>query len=177
MDITKKNRSADVAEEFTEEAWDEWFIENRAKTSRIKIEEEDPPSSTQESAKNLEGLNISYKVEPKDVPKLPKGNLKGRIFDEWHTTFLAKMSQARISDIMMDTFVRFLPTSPKYKLFIDKLDYLKNHILTATINTHASSFLEPDYMDGLKMYQKLIQVFYGKQLAKDRAVQMSAIWE
>ena len=145
--------------------------------SRIKTEEEDPSSSTQESAKNFEGLNISYKVEPKDVPKLPKGNLKGRMFDEWHTTFLAKMSQARISDIMIDTYVRLLPKSPEYKLFLYKLDYLKNHILTATINTHASSFLEPDYMDGLKMYQKLVQVFHGKQHAKDRAVQASAIWE
>ena len=58
-DIKKKNRSADIAEEFTEEVWDEWFIENQAKTLRVKAEEEDPPSSTQESAKNLEGLNIS----------------------------------------------------------------------------------------------------------------------
>ena len=47
------------------------------------------------------GLNISYKVETKDIPKLPaEKSLQGKIFDNWHASFYTKMCQANIEDIM-----------------------------------------------------------------------------
>ena len=41
------------------------------------------------------------------MSRLPAGkSLKGKIFNDWHTNFLAKMSQARIDKILDENFKR-----------------------------------------------------------------------
>jgi len=48
-----------------------------------------------------EGLNVSYKVETKEIPKLPPNkSLKGKLFDDWHASFYVKMCQAQLDDIL-----------------------------------------------------------------------------
>eukprot|EP00957_Ditylum_brightwellii_P005228 399311-Ditylum_brightwellii.AAC.1 len=46
--------------------------------------------------KREEGINVSYKVETKEIPKLPANNLlRGKVFDGWHASFYMKMCQAK----------------------------------------------------------------------------------
>ena len=87
-----------LKEGFTVETWDKWIIENSSEqNSNLKSITEPVKKITKE----FDGLNFSYKVESKEIPRLPSGKqLKGKIFDNWHTNFIAKMSQARIDDIL-----------------------------------------------------------------------------
>ena len=71
-------------------------------------------------------MNIIYKVESKEIPRLPEGKLlKGKIFDDGHTNFLAKMSQARIDDILDKKIVRSDAKDKYYPFFKMKFDFLK----------------------------------------------------
>ena len=46
-------------------------------------------------------------METKEIPKLPANKaIKGKIFDDWQATFLVKMSQAKVDDIMEDSYVK-----------------------------------------------------------------------
>ena len=99
-------------------------------------------------------MNFSYKVESKQISGLPAGkSLKGKIFDDWHTNFLAIMSQARIGDILDNNFVRSDTKEKYYPIFKMKVDYLKNHFLNAKINSNVSSFIKPKNKDGIEMYK------------------------
>ena len=172
------DKETDLKKAFTIEVWDEWLQSGSSSVPGSLNLGQGVSNAVQDLTKNFDGLNVSYKVESKEIPKLPWGkSLKGKIFDEWHTNFLAKMSQARIDDIMEENFVRPLPTDPDYPLFKMKMDYLKNHLLTATISSNASSFIEPKLMDGLEMYKKLVSIFHGQEHTKDRVIQATAMFE
>ena len=132
-----------LKEEFMAETLDKWISESSSdenlNTDPVKL-----------ITKEFDGLNVSYKVESKEIPRLPAGKLlKGKIFDNWHTNFLAKMSQARINDILDENFVRPDTKDKDYPIFKMNLDYLKYYLLTETINSNASSFIKPKMMDGI----------------------------
>ena len=97
---------------------------------------------------------------------MEKKSLKGKIFDNWHTNFNAKMSQARIDNILDENFIRPDPGGGNYSQFKIKLDSLKKHILTATINSNARLFINPKKMDGLQIKHN-----------KDRAVKAATTFE
>eukprot|EP00957_Ditylum_brightwellii_P152850 11634252-Ditylum_brightwellii.AAC.1 len=70
------------------------------KRRQVKEEEETekakPPAATKTMKTKDDGINVSYKVETKEIPKLPASkSLKGEIFDEWHKIFYVKMCQAK----------------------------------------------------------------------------------
>ena len=89
------------------------------------------------------------------------------------------MIQARIDDILDKNFVW---PDTKYKddpIFKMKLDYLKNHLLTATINSNTSSFINSKIMDSIEMYKKLVpvNVFHGQEHSEDRAVKAATTFK
>ena len=43
------------------------------------------------------------------------------------------------------------PSDSECSIYKTKVDYLKNHLLTATIESNASSFINSKTMDGLQM--------------------------
>eukprot|EP00957_Ditylum_brightwellii_P107675 8214499-Ditylum_brightwellii.AAC.2 len=66
----------------------------KLKESRIKFEESD--DSVKAVPKPESSLNISYKVETREIPKLPPNkSLKGKLLDEWQGIFYVKMCQAK----------------------------------------------------------------------------------
>ena len=104
----------------------------RTKNKHVRFTEEDSPIEEKIGRKEQgQGtLNVLYKVESKDIPMLQANKaLKGQIFDDWYQIFYAKMSQAQVSELMDETFVKPRVTDPGYKEFKTKADYLKNHIL------------------------------------------------
>eukprot|EP00957_Ditylum_brightwellii_P098034 7467352-Ditylum_brightwellii.AAC.1 len=54
-----------------------------------------------------------------------------------------------------------------YKL---KDNFLKNHLLTATLESNASSFINIKTMTGLEMYTQLLTVFQGLEYKEDKAI-------
>ena len=106
------------------------------------------------------GLNISYKVETKDIPKLPaEKSLRGKIFDDWHTSFYTKMCQANINDIMQKDYKVPNEKDMECQHYKTKAAYLKNHLLSATIGSHAISFIDARCINGLEMYKKLLEIY------------------
>ena len=71
----KKNESVQenhipLKEAFTVETWDKWIIKNSSE------ENSDLQSITEpvkEITKEFDGLNVIYKVESKEIPRLPTG--------------------------------------------------------------------------------------------------------
>ena len=115
---------------------------------------------------------------PKEIPKLPKDkSLRGKIFDDWNALFNAKMSQAKISDLLEPDFIKPVRGEIEYESFKIKADFLKNHLLTAIIGSNANSFVNPKTMDGIDMYNKLLEVFQGEDHEKDKAVNAATEFE
>ena len=142
MDATSKS----IEEVFTQALWDEFLYEREKamyeaaeKRRQVKEEEEaeeaKPPAAAKITKNKDDGINVSYKVETKEIPKLPANkSLKGKIFDEWHGNFYVKMCQAKVADILNKNYVTPDARSKEYKLHKMKDAFLKNHLLTATMD-------------------------------------------
>ena len=94
--------SQPIEDVFTETLWDEYLMKRADKKKKsgniIKQEASDPHAKT---VSNSDALNVSYKVETKEIPKLPANKtLKGKIFDDWVSIFYVKMCQAKVYDIL-----------------------------------------------------------------------------
>eukprot|EP00957_Ditylum_brightwellii_P194685 14830260-Ditylum_brightwellii.AAC.1 len=103
MDATSKS----IVEVFTQALWDEFLYETekvmyKAAEKRRQVkeveeaEEAKPPVAAKTTKTKDYGINVSYKVEIKEIPKLPANkSLKGKIFNKWHGNFYVKMCQAK----------------------------------------------------------------------------------
>eukprot|EP00957_Ditylum_brightwellii_P178735 13614207-Ditylum_brightwellii.AAC.1 len=105
---------------------------------QAKEEEETEKAKTPAAAKTTktqdDRIYVSYKVETKEISKLPvHKSPKGKIFDEWHRNFYMKMCHVNVADILDKNYVTPDATSNDYKLYKPKDAFLKNHLLTATM--------------------------------------------
>eukprot|EP00957_Ditylum_brightwellii_P007535 569877-Ditylum_brightwellii.AAC.1 len=55
----------------------------------------------------------------------------------------------------------------EYAMFKLKDDFLINHLLTATLGSNASSFINVKTMTGLEKYERLLSVFQGQEYEED----------
>ena len=109
-----------LREATTAEAWDKW-INEISSDENVNLKSVTEP--VKEITKEFDGLNVSYKVESKEIPRLPAGKLlKGKIFDDWHTNFFAKVSQARIDKILNENFTQPDTNYKDYPIFKTKLE-------------------------------------------------------
>lgn len=101
-----------LAQAFTKRVWNQHAldycdIENMH--ARFKKDLDDDRSEEDQNyrkGKDNGTLNVSYKVDSKDIPTLQANKaLKGQIFDDWYQIFYAKMSQAQVSKLMEENFV------------------------------------------------------------------------
>ena len=77
------SRTMDIQEVFDESEWDSFIMNKAQECAEPKDVKEEPWVASVVSNKKEEGLNIFYKVESKDVPKLPSNkSLRGLIFDD-----------------------------------------------------------------------------------------------
>ena len=114
---TDVSKTVGITEVFTESEWDS-FIMDKAQEPAETVDVKEEPGVASESIKKDEGLNISYKVESKDIPKLPANkSLRGRIFDDWHASFYVKMCQAKLRDILEDGYLPPDPSEDNYERF------------------------------------------------------------
>eukprot|EP00957_Ditylum_brightwellii_P003288 249666-Ditylum_brightwellii.AAC.1 len=68
----------------------------QVKEEEEEAEEDKPPATAKTTKSKDDGINVSYKVETKEIPKLPANKLlKEKIFDKWHGNFYVKMCQAK----------------------------------------------------------------------------------
>ena len=80
----------EVEEIFTNELWDKFLLKRKEGAKQTR-EAKDNNGTEKVASKSDEGLNISYKVETKEIPTLPPNkSLKGKLFDEWHGNFYVK---------------------------------------------------------------------------------------
>eukprot|EP00957_Ditylum_brightwellii_P194908 14849019-Ditylum_brightwellii.AAC.1 len=87
-----------ASEVFTLEMWED-FIQERAKRQEnapIIVKHEQgvaaPAALTTSIASG--GLNVSYQVETKEIPKLPVNKLhEGKVFDDWNSSFLSRCAK------------------------------------------------------------------------------------
>eukprot|EP00957_Ditylum_brightwellii_P006736 511617-Ditylum_brightwellii.AAC.2 len=164
MDATSKS----IKEAFTQALWDEFLYEKekamyeaaekRRQVKEEEAEEDKPPAAAKTRITKDNGINVSYKVETKEIPKLP-----------------ANKCQAKVADILDKKYVTPDTTSKEYKLLKTKDAILKNHLLTATMGSNASSFINVKTMAGVKMYNTLLDIFQGLEHDKDTVVNATAV--
>ena len=179
-----------IEEVFTIEMWEEFVIAQNEEefimkeAARIvKQEESAAPATTTTMTtttmtENTSGLNVSYKVETKEIPKLPPNKaLKGKPFDEWQANFYVKMCQAKVGDLLEEGYEPPDESSDEYGLYKTKDNFLKNHLLTATMGSNAASFVNVKTMTGVEMYNKLRSIYQGQKHEEDTALSATTVWE
>eukprot|EP00957_Ditylum_brightwellii_P172269 13114752-Ditylum_brightwellii.AAC.1 len=68
----------------------------QVKEEEEESEEDKPPAAAKTANAKDDEINVSYKVEIQEIPKLPANkSLKEKIFDEWYGNFHVKMCQAK----------------------------------------------------------------------------------
>ena len=90
-------------------------------------------------------LNVSYKVDTREIPKLPANKaLEGCIFNDWQVAFHAKICQVKVADILEPDFVPPEQDDLDYDTYKTKSDWVKNHLISATVGTYAFTFIDPE---------------------------------
>eukprot|EP00957_Ditylum_brightwellii_P072866 5537901-Ditylum_brightwellii.AAC.1 len=117
------------------------MYEAAEKRRQVKEEEEEAeeakPSAAAKTIKTKDdGIDVSYKVETTEIPKLPAN----------------KMCQAKVADILKKNYVTPDARSEDYELCKTEGAFLKNHPLTPMMGLNASSFINVKTMTGMKMY-------------------------
>eukprot|EP00957_Ditylum_brightwellii_P061625 4676275-Ditylum_brightwellii.AAC.1 len=87
------------------------------------------------------------------------------------------MCQAKLSDVLTEDYTAPGEYDDEYEEYKLKGDFLKNHLLTATLELNASSFVNVKTMTGLEMYKKLLLVYQGKEYEEDKAVNAASEFE
>eukprot|EP00957_Ditylum_brightwellii_P116597 8894015-Ditylum_brightwellii.AAC.1 len=87
------------------------------------------------------------------------------------------MCQAKLGDMLAEDFKMPDASEEEYAMYKLKEDFLKNHLLTATLGSNASPFINVKTMTGLEMYERLLSVFQGQEYEEDRAVNAAADFE
>jgi hypothetical protein len=109
--------------------------------SRIKLEESDKLVKAV-NAREESGLNVSNKVETQEIPKLPPNkSLKGKLFDKWQGNGYVKMCQAKVDAIIEEDYVPPKEGENGYDLHKTKDNFVKNHLLMATMDSNAASYI------------------------------------
>eukprot|EP00957_Ditylum_brightwellii_P199285 15191221-Ditylum_brightwellii.AAC.1 len=80
------------------------------------------------------------------------------------------MCQAKLGGVLVEGYIMPDREDDEYAGYKLKDDFLKNHLLTATLESNASSFINVKTMTGLKMYQQLLTVFQGSEYKEDKAI-------
>eukprot|EP00957_Ditylum_brightwellii_P182826 13926397-Ditylum_brightwellii.AAC.1 len=103
------------------------------------------------NAREESGLNVSYKVETKEILKLlPNKSLQGKLFDEWQGSFYVKMCQVKVDDILEEDYVPPKEGENGYDLYKTKDDFVKNHLLMATMGLNATSLINVKMQKGVQ---------------------------
>ena len=133
------------------------------------------------SSERKKSDTYSLKIESKDVPKLPKGQvtLKGKVFDDWCIAFKVKMEHAGIGDLLEANFnpPDELEEDDVVEEFERKEKYLKSHLTNATLGTNAYDFIDNKRQSGLEMWKELLTIFQGDDHEADDAVTAAALLE
>ena len=186
--LTDELTEKEVSEALTEELWEDFLLEKSQEETVRKAEERaEQVQMKREAAREHikvdisekeDGINVSYKVGTKEIPKLPANkSLRGKVFDDWHASFYVKMCQAKLDDILSEDYVKPNVEDTDYGEYKKKDDFLKNHLLNATLGSNANAFINVKKMSGLEMYNKLLNVFQGQEHEEDKAVNAAAIFE
>eukprot|EP00957_Ditylum_brightwellii_P074773 5682421-Ditylum_brightwellii.AAC.1 len=69
------------------------------------------------------------------------------------------MCQAKLTDLLSEGYTVPKQGCADYDNYKMQDDVLKNHLLTATLESNASSFINVRTMTGLEMYEKLLSLY------------------
>eukprot|EP00957_Ditylum_brightwellii_P057986 4397308-Ditylum_brightwellii.AAC.1 len=87
------------------------------------------------------------------------------------------MCQVKVGNLLEKGYIIPLVISEEYELHKTKDVFLKNHLLTATMGSNASLFINIKTMNSLQMYNKLLGVFQGLEHDADTVSNATFIWE
>eukprot|EP00957_Ditylum_brightwellii_P166719 12691259-Ditylum_brightwellii.AAC.1 len=87
------------------------------------------------------------------------------------------MCQAKVDDILEDAYVVPPKNEEEYELYKTKENFVKNHLLTATMGPNAALFINVKTMAGIKLYSKLFDLFQGKDHEEGTAINASILWK
>eukprot|EP00957_Ditylum_brightwellii_P142677 10871220-Ditylum_brightwellii.AAC.1 len=148
--------------------------EKRRHVKEEEAEEAKPPEAAKTTKTKDDGINVSYKVETKEIPKSPANkSLKGKIFDEWHGNFYVKMCQAKVADILEKNYVTPDATSKDYELHKTKDAFLKNHLLTAMMGSNGLEHDEDTALNATAVWEQLKFNHYIKYSAETFLAKMN----
>eukprot|EP00957_Ditylum_brightwellii_P139562 10636335-Ditylum_brightwellii.AAC.1 len=79
------------------------------------------------------------------------------------------MCQAKLTDLLSEGYNVPKQGEADYDDYKMQDDFLKNHLLTTTLEFNVSSFINVRTMTGLEMYEKLLSVYQGTKYEEDKA--------
>merc|ERR1712137_978519 len=122
---------------------------------------------------------FSSKLDAKDVPKLPKGQttLRGQVSDDWLVAFKVKMDHAGVGDILKADFKPPGTADEGYDIFVKKDNFVRSHLINATLGTNAYNFMDSRKQNGLEMWEEFLTTFQGEEHEEDDAVSAAALME
>eukprot|EP00957_Ditylum_brightwellii_P045059 3418056-Ditylum_brightwellii.AAC.1 len=93
--LTDESTKKEVSEALTEEHWEDFLLEKsqeeivrkaEERAEQVQIKREVAREHIKASISEKEdGINVSYKVETKEILKLPANkSLRGKVFNDWH---------------------------------------------------------------------------------------------
>eukprot|EP00957_Ditylum_brightwellii_P207999 15355456-Ditylum_brightwellii.AAC.1 len=162
---TNDSTDKEVSEGLTEEYWEDFLLKKSQEETARKEEERAEQVQMKREAEHMymkvdisekeDDINVSYKVETKDTPKLPANKLpRGKMFDDWHASFYVKMYQAKLDDILSEDNVQTNTGDANYGEYKKKDGFLKNHLLSAILISNIGAFVNIKRISGLEMYNK-----------------------
>eukprot|EP00957_Ditylum_brightwellii_P162361 12362971-Ditylum_brightwellii.AAC.1 len=80
------------------------------------------------------------------------------------------MYQAKLTNLLSEGYTVPKQGDTDYDNYKMQDDFLKNHLLTATLESNTSSFINVRSMPGLEMYEKLLSMYQGTKYEEDKAV-------
>ena len=99
MDWKKSTQRTTIINNFTSDGWNTYIDLSLEASVPDPIATSNNNGNTAAATMNL--VNLNYKVEAKEYPKLPKNtNLKGSVFNDWHNVFTVKLKQAQVGALL-----------------------------------------------------------------------------
>ena len=165
--LRPKHERKTLIEDLTEDSWEEWMVLYEPKPLQEPKQEKKPaiPTTTTDMG--------NFKVDSRDIPKLPKNKSVQSSFADWEESFAVKMKLANVGDLLDQTYKVLAKTSDKYATYKAKDAFLQSCLITATQGTDAYPEICPR-KTGRENWMKLLTSYHGASHAQNIAARAVA---
>lgn len=142
--------------------------DKESKGFRFRDDDELTVGSKALSVSKSTSVSSSWKVDSRDIPKLPKNKSVQAGFSIWEQSFKVKMQLAKVGDIMEDEYDISTLDDDELQVYKEKDAYLKSCLVTATMETTAYCEVTLS-KSGRDIWFDLLKSYHGEDYVKGEA--------